>query len=888
MPNLLRFGLCRVWGVFFLISLTLTVWLHPGLAGSGRGHAGGIAQATTPAQLVQQGVALYQAGDFQPAIDRWQVALQGYADATDVAAQAVVNENLARAYQQLGQPAAALDAWVAAANHYRRLGDVTQLGRTLTEQAQVHLRLGQYRRAIALLCHPQLDETDQPCVAGSALALAQTHQDRLGEVAALGSLGESYRLWGDYTTAETMLQQGLALAQTDGYVQFQVPILNSLGSLAQRQARISFQRAESAQQLGLSGFARDFFAQAQQRQAEAQQVLESSLALAQGQPDPLGELQTRLNLLPIYRRQTDDRALQENRQRLAALLTQLPASRPVAYGAIALGKSYQPVDVGFRCVGTDWTAQAQPWLEQGAAIAATIADRRTESFALGELGHLYECQGAFPQAMSLTTRAQLAATDGLGAADSLYLWQWQAGRIYRQQRQWPQAMGAYEQAVATLESIRTEILVADQDLQFDFRDTVEPIYRELIDLQLSTVAPASPVAVAPGLKQATLPPPTDPTRLLEAALVTADALRLAELQNYFGNDCILTPVAQARVDLLAQSTNTAVISSVVLPDRTALIANIPNQPPQLIWIDPSQRLQEQVIQFRLGLEAYFTEPYDTAIAQHLYQQLIAPLEPTLQAADINTLVFIHDGFLRSVPMAALYDGQRFLIEKYAIATTPALTLTAPDALRPDNLQALVLGSSQAVVAAGRRFRPLPGVPREVDSVLATLPGSQALLDQEFSQAQLQQALQANPYDILHFATHGQFSPDPQENFIITGQGETVTFGQLEAFIRTSSPSHPRVDLVMLTACDTAAGDDRSTLGLAGVAIRAGARSAIASLWQADDLTTAQLTRDFYQYLQDSHLNKAQALQQAQIQAIQRGASVTPGKWAPFVLVGNWL
>ena len=887
MPNLLRLGLGRVWSVFFLVSLTLTIWLHPTLSWPGIADMGSTDQRTTPAQLVQEGVALYQDGDFQPAIDRWQSALQAYTQAADVAAQAVINENLARAYQQLGQPAAALDAWGAAASHYRRLGDATKLGRTLTEQAQVHLRLGQYRRAIALLCHPQLDQSDQPCVAGSAWALAQTHQDRLGEVAALGSLGESYRLWGNYTTAEELLQQGLTLAEAEGYVQFQVPILNSLGSLAQRQARVSSQRAESAQQLGLSGFASDFFAQAQQRQAEAQQVLERSLTLAQEHQDPLGELQTRLNLLPIYRHQADSGALQENRQHLATLLAQLPASRSVAYGAIALGKSYQPMDVGFRCGGTDWLAQAQPWLERGAAIAVTIGDRRAESFALGELGHLYECRGAFPQAMGWTTRAQLAATDGLGAADSLYLWQWQAGRIYRQQQQWGQAMGAYEQAVATLESIRTEILVADQDLQFDFRDTVEPIYRELIDLQLSTVDPALPVAVAPEVKQGT-PPPEDATRLLEAALVTADSLRLAELQNYFGNDCILTPVAQARVDLLAQSTNTAVISSVVLPDRTALIANIPNQPPKLIWIDHSQDLQEQVIQFRLGLEAYFTEPYDTAIAQHLYQHLIAPLEPTLQAADINTLVFIHDGFLRSVPMAALYDGQRFLIEKYAIATTPALTLTAPEALSLENMQALVLGSSQAVVAAGRQFRPLPGVPREVDSVLAALPGSQALLDTDFSQDQLQQTLQANPYDILHFATHGQFSPDPQENFIITGQGETVTFGQLEAFIRASSPNDPQVDLVMLTACDTAAGDDRSTLGLAGVAIRAGARSAIASLWQADDLTTAQIVQDFYHYLQDPQLNKAQALQQAQIQAIQRGASVTPGKWAPLILVGNWL
>jgi CHAT domain-containing protein len=374
---------------------------------------------------------------------------------------------------------------------------------------------------------------------------------------------------------------------------------------------------------------------------------------------------------------------------------------------------------------------------------------------------------------------------------------------------------------------------------------------------------------------------------LEAALVTADDLRLAELQNYFGNDCILNPVAQARVDLLAQGTRTAVISSVIFPDRTALIANIPNQPPQLVWIDDSEQLRDRVIRFRVGLEDPATEPYDTALAEQLYRQIITPLEPALQAANINTLVFIHDGFLRSVPMAALHDGQQFLIETYAIATTPALTLTAPAAQRPENMQALVLGSSQALLVEGRRFRALPSVPIEVESVVAQLPGSQAFLDDAFSENQLKEALQTGGVSILHLATHGLFSPDPDDNFIITGQGEKVTFGQLESFVRAGTAGNQQIDLVMLTACETATGDDRATLGLAGVAIRAGARSAIASLWQADDRATAQITQDFYRFLQAPNLNKAQALQQAQIQAIRSGSTL-PAKWAPLVLVGNWL
>jgi len=867
--------------ILFLASLTLTLWGGNGLPPLGATSV----TAATPDQVVQEGVTLYQAGDYQSAIDRWQTALQTYSTDAELADRAVVYENLARAYQQLGQPAAAVGAWTAAGDLYRQLGNAPQVGRALTEQAQVHLSLGQHRRAIALLCLPKVETVIDDCEPSSALPIATTASDTLGQVAALGSLGEAYRLQGDYMEAEDFLAQGLALSREEGLSQFEVPMLNSLGSIASRQAQIEFRRVEGANEIGLTDIADDFFQKGLGYETTAQQQFEQALEIVRQQANPSAELQTQLNLLPIYRRQENATLIAATRQRQGALIDQLPPSREAAYGAIALGRSFQPVGKAFGCVDPSSESQAQQWLEQGAAIATQIFDNRAKSFALGELGHLAECQGNFDAALPLTQQAQLAATQGLGSADSLYLWQWQAGRIYRQQRQAEKALAAYSQAVATLDSIRTEILVADQDVQFDFRDTVEPIYRELIELQLDRVPDAQQVATkqaaTPGQQNISLSP-------LEAVQVTADALRLAELQNYFGNDCILNPVAEARVDLLAQSTGTAVISSVILPDRTALIASIPNQLPQLVWIDNSQQLQDTIIQFRLGLEDLATEPYDITIANLLYRQMIAPLELTLQTTNIKTLVFIHDGFLRSVPMGALHDGEQFLIEKYAIATTPALTLTAPAALRPENLQALVLGSSQAVSVEGRSFPPLPGVAREVESVVAALPGSKVLLDSEFSQSQLQQALQANTYPILHFATHGLFSPDPNDNFIVTGQGEKVTFGELESFIRAGTPDNQQIDLVMLTACETAAGDNRATLGLAGVAIRAGARSAIASLWQADDRATAQITEDFYQSLKDPDLNKAQALQQAQIQAIRGGPSILPGMWAPLVLVGNWL
>lgn len=836
------------------------------------------AQATSPAQWVQAGVILYQAGDYQGAVERWRTALDAYPPGDRSGDQAIVQENLARAYQQLGQTTAALQAWAAAEAIYRQLGQVALVGRVRVEQAQVHLRLGQQRRAIALLCLPKAATVDD-CDPSSALPMAMATNDILGQLAALGSLGEAYRLQGDYAEAEAFLQRGLALAENPAYASLEVPMLNSLGSLAARQAQVNFRRADGANQIGLLDIGDQLFQVAQGHEAQAQGYFDNALALAQRQANPVGEFQTLLNLLPIYRRQGNGAAVDATRQRLGVLIDQRPASRDLAYGAIALGRSFQPINTAFRCVVPGQEAPAQAWLERGVAMATQIGDARSESFALGELGHLAECQGDLRAALALTQQAQVKALQEAGSADSLYLWQWQAGRIYQQQGDHPASLAAYNQAVATLGSLRNEILVADQDVQFDFRDTVAPIYRELIELQLAAAVDEPLVAT----KQDT---PANPA-LLEEALDTADTLRLAELQNYFGNDCILNPVAGARGDLLAQSRQTAVISSVIFADRTALIANLPNQRPELVWIEDSRGLQNTVIRFRLGLEDLAREPFDTTLAEQLYQQLIRPLEPTLAAAHINTLVFVHDGFLRSVPMAALHDGQQFLIEKYAIATTPALTLTATPTRRPDPLQALVLGLSQEVAVGDQVFSALPYVPSEVAAVAAQLPGSQIFLNQDFSKQQLQQALKAIPYPVVHLATHGLFSPDPDNNFIITGQGEKVTFGQLESFIRASTDDNQQIDLVVLTACETALGDDRATLGLAGVAIRAGARSAIASLWQVDDQATAAIAQDFYRFLQDPTLNKAQALQKAQIQAIRDHPGLLPGKWAPLVLVGNW-
>ena len=209
MPNRHRqFRVRRVLVVLFLSSLTFCLWLEhvPFTALQARWGEVATAQSPNASLLVQQGIERYKTGDVQGAIASWQTALSAYQSTNNLANQAIVREKLAIAYQQIGQFEQALDHWKQALANYRQQGDFQKVGRLLTELAQTYSRLGQNKEAIALLCGASETDQDCPQSEGSALQIAQKFSDRQGEAAALGSLGEAYRLRGKFDKAiETLL-----------------------------------------------------------------------------------------------------------------------------------------------------------------------------------------------------------------------------------------------------------------------------------------------------------------------------------------------------------------------------------------------------------------------------------------------------------------------------------------------------------------------------------------------------------------------------------------------------------------------------------------------------------------------------------------------------------
>jgi CHAT domain-containing protein len=370
-------------------------------------------------------------------------------------------------------------------------------------------------------------------------------------------------------------------------------------------------------------------------------------------------------------------------------------------------------------------------------------------------------------------------------------------------------------------------------------------------------------------------------------------LKAAELEDYFQDDCVhLLKSETKRVENL--STDTAIIYIIPLPNRTELLVSLPkakdapaggpNYRIERFKADVSDdTLTETVRLFRLNLETRTTLSYLDQ-AQQLYSWLIKPLEPLMAREHLDTMVFVPDGALRTVPMAALHDGQKFLIEKYAVAVTPGLELM--ESKPSERLAPHVMIRGLSVSVEG--FPALVNVPEEVDEVQKIYAGSDTSMNEKFLHDPTGNKLQKEPFTIVHLASHGHFDSDVRKSFVLTFD-KHLTLDDLETYIRPAQLRDHPLELLTLSACRTAAGDDRAALGLAGVAVKAGARSAFASLWSVNDAASTQLVGDFYKELtKNPQLSKAHALQVAQNKLLADARYAHPCYWAPYLIIGNWL
>jgi CHAT domain-containing protein/lipopolysaccharide biosynthesis regulator YciM len=870
------------------------------------------AQTQNASGLVEQGIKDYDAGNFHNAVKHWQEALNQYknnpSDAT------VVNENLARAYQQLGENKAAIASLSAAIRDYGAVANIQQVGRMQSELAQVYSNLGQPRKAIALLCGQLVEKPKSyenqgsqeiKCTPESAEQIATKYNDKRGKIAALGILGEAYRLIGNYHQAIKYLQAAQEISPEYNFL-----VLNSLGNAYRSRAQLHELQANSAKQASIISKEKEFNNKSAADYNQAREYFQNSIKLAHSQKQPLAEMRGLLNLIQLGSQTTETKVISDEtfnnaHEDALKVLKDLPDSATKVYGAIDLAylqRHSQGTSPFTNCPSQMVLSEneALNLLKSSILTSNNLQDNRLQSYANGALGHFWECREDRKQALKYTQAAIIAADKNLSSKDSLYLWEWQAGRILDQENHKEEAIVSYQRAFETLEDIRQDILTAERDVQFDFRDVVRPLYRTLARSRLDLLGVG---AIA------------DERRAKELSQVvnTMDALKLAELQNYFGNDCILSGLNPKQVGELLEDNsvafkNTGFLSSIILDGKTGILLQLPNQTTKFKWIEDSNhqivdsnKLQQKIAEFRTGLiQGEEQVNYDKTTAAELYDWIIRPFADDIKPETVKTLVFIQDGFLRSVPMAALYDKEqkKYLVETYAVATTPSLRLTTPKVRDRSTQKALILGLTQPATIDGKSFGRLFSVPEEVSAVKSIFSNHTDLIDDNFVPESFKQKLDKTTYPIIHIASHAQFGIIPEDTFIVTGKNQKLTINELETSLRNLNSKLDSVELLVLTACETAVGDDRATLGLAGVALQVGVKSAIASLWSVTDASTSELVKTFYTNYRNTGMSIAEALQKAQIRMIHaktlpssEGINIkydNPVYWAPMIVIGNWL
>lgn len=507
--------------------------------------------------------------------------------------------------------------------------------------------------------------------------------------------------------------------------------------------------------------------------------------------------------------------------------------------------------------------------------ARSLKDPLAQSYALGQLGGLYELLQQTSPAQDLTQQA-LLILEKSQAPEIRYRWEWQLGRLLEKQGDMQGAIAAYTEAVGSLKSLRNDLLAVNFDVQFSFRDKVEPVYRELVDLLLRTEGNVPP-------SQANL----------ERAIAAIDSLQLAELENYLG--CNLSQTTQLNQTLDKIDPKAVFIYPIILPNRLDIIFKLPGQPLKHYSHPVKQTEVEKTLRELRKAIVRRNAGTMREKSQEVYQWLLAPLtEPLEKSPEVETLVFVLDGYLRNIPIATLYDNKtnQYLVEKkYALDLLPSALLFDLRS-QPKQLQVLGAGISTELTVENRRFEAIDATEElhQVEKVLS----SKILLDSEFTQANLQKYLNSGNFSVVHLATHGNFSSDPAETFILAynsekSSGELLNADDLNNLLLSSSKKtiNP-IELFVLSACQTSAGDNRAILGLAGLAVRSGARSTLATLWQVDDKASIKFMGQFYRALSQPGVTKAQALHFAQQSLLKDPNYQNPYDWGAYVLIGNWL
>jgi len=728
-------------------------------------------------------------------------------------------------YQQ-GKHEAAILQWEKTARQYKASGKKLETSKVYGHIAEAYQALGQVRVSIDFLL--------------KALKLAEQVDDSTWIVALNNRIGSVYVLNKSWKDAELYLNKSLSITRSLKKPELEANVFNNLGNLYF--SKKEFQKSVAQYDKSL------YLARKLNLQALLTRVLlNKSMALVKLK----NYSESRISIFKAYDKSN--------------LIT---ASHDKTFLLIKIARLFTDLIPYQSKYKTQLIRSAYDAHNKAATMAESLNDWRAASYAYGYMGQIYEQQQRFQEALELTQRAIFYIQQAY-APEVEYQWEWQAGRIHLAEGDLDKAIESYARSVKHLQTIRVELTAGYENSEASFRHSVKPVFLQYTDLLLQKGQ-----SYREGNKKG--------QEYFKKARLTVELFKAAELEDYFGDDCVAA--ARARVKQLEEvlSESTAIIYPIVLDDRLELLVSYQSGLVKYSVPVNAEELKQTVSDFRAKLEKRTTRQY-LRPSRKLYDWLIRPIKADFDQRGIDTLVYVPDAIFRNIPFSALNDGKKYLVHHYALATTPGLDLTDPTPIKRENMNLLLNGLTESV----QGFPALHNVSDEIEAI-RSMYGGNTLKDQTFSFANLENEMSSNEYSVVHIASHGKFTGNVKNSFLLTYENK-MNMDDLQGFIGKSKYRFDRpVELLTLSACESAAGDDMAALGLASVAIKSGARSALATLWSIDDAATSKLVVEFYRQLKDPELSKAKALQQAQLRILSDIRYRHAGYWAPFLLIGNWL
>ncbi|CCI31285.1 CHAT domain-containing protein [Microcystis sp. T1-4] len=853
--------------------------------------------------LSSLGLAYRSLGQYQKAIEYHQQSLAIDKEIGDRSGEASSLNNLGIAYGSLGQHQKAIEFYQQSLSIAREIGDQGSEAKILGNLGVAYDSLGQYQKAI---------EYQQ-----QSLAIARKIKDRSNEANSLNNLGDTYNSLGQYQKAIEYLRQSLVIAREIGDRQWETNSLGNLGnayqSLGQYQKAIGYyqQSLAIARELGDrrgEAYSLGNLGAAYLSLGQYQKVIEyhqQSLAIAREIGDRSGEAASLGNLGIAYRSLGQYPKAIEYQQQHLTIAREIGDRQGEANSLGNLGNAYQSLGQYQKAI---------EYLQQSLAIARELGDRRGEAYSLGNLGAAYLSLGQYQKAIeyhqqSLAINREIG--DRQGEANSLG----NLGIAYG-------SLGQYQKAIDNLEASLNITLKTRSELSRDDRKdflAANENQTPVITLAEVLIQQNQPEKAFQWLNLATTADLADYNRLINAKVADPDAQKALDnwntdnrqlegmrrqLQDKYSQELAQqlrqfeekvyknaetigdkypeiaelfetkpTDIAQLQKNI---APDTLVIQPVLLRDKVALFL-VTREKLIVIQSDTKRdELNKLVSEYRTQLADRRNADY-LVTGSKLYEILIRPIESQIATSSPKNIAIIATGQLRYIPFETLYDkkNDQVLLEKYPIYYLTRISTSTPPATERKPLQGLAFANPKPTQ------EELKGTEIEAETISKIFPGSEKYLGTNATLDIFKK--QAFRFSILHLGTHGCFNLAGCPNLGM--QANTILFANKEQYNIADAAllGLKNTELITLSACQTAKeanADGQEISGLAYVLERAGAKSVIASLWSAEDNTSAEIMTQFYQNLKNG-MTKSEAMQKAKLSQIKSH----PYFWSPFILIG---